>query len=42
MSGRPVNGRMRGNYSFGGALAVAVFIASLAVCIFLVAGGFQP
>lgn len=42
MSRRPVNGRMRGHHSLGGALAVAIFIASVATCIFIVAGGVRP
>lgn len=42
MIGRPVNGRIRGHHSLAGALAVAVFIASIAVCIFIVAGGARP
>ena len=42
MSGRPINGRIRGHHSLGGTLAVAVFIAALAICIFIVVGGARP
>lgn len=42
MSGRPINGRIRGHHSFAGAVAVGVLIASIAVVIFAVVGGFRP
>lgn len=42
MSGRPINGRMRGHHSFAGALAVGVLVASIAIVIFALVGGFRP
>lgn len=42
MSSRPANGRIRGHHSFAGAIAVGVLIASIAVVIFALVGGFRP
>lgn len=40
MTGRPANGRMRGHHSFHGALAIGLLIASVAIVIFALVGGF--
>lgn len=38
---RPVHGRMRGNHSMSMSVALAMFLASIAVVVFVVCGGGQ-